>query len=241
MKIALFLLLSLYLGMASAAEVRFASGEEQNVMLELFTSQGCSSCPPAERYLNSFKQHPGLWDDFVPLAFHVDYWDYLGWKDRFSHPDNSNRQRQYARYHRMRTVYTPGFFTNGREWRRGLFSSDPEKPGKRVGNLKVIVRGSDVEARFNPVGGEQNAYVLNLAILGMGMQTAIQAGERRGSHSRHDFVVLGHKQVSADQARWNTSLPVAEFARADNYALVAWLTTNRDPLPIQVTGGLLKR
>ena len=66
---------------AGAADgLRFTSGAEQTVMIELFTSQGCSSCPPAEAYVNRFSAHPALWKKFIPLAFHVDYWDYRAGK-----------------------------------------------------------------------------------------------------------------------------------------------------------------
>ena len=97
--------------------VSFKSATEQTGMLELYTSEGCSSCPPADSWLSSLKNEDGLWREFIPLAFHVDYWDYIGWKDRFASPKNSNRQRQYARGQSLKTVYTPGFLYNGEEWR----------------------------------------------------------------------------------------------------------------------------
>ena len=69
-----------------AAETRFESGPQQISLVELYTSEGCSSCPPAEAWLSRLKEEPGLWKNFVPIAFHVDYWDRLGWRDRFSSP-----------------------------------------------------------------------------------------------------------------------------------------------------------
>jgi hypothetical protein len=84
------------------------SGPHQVTLLELFTSQGCSSCPPAERWLNVLIEDQHLWSGIVPLAFHVDYWDYLGWQDKYAHPENGERQRAYARMGRARGVYTPG-------------------------------------------------------------------------------------------------------------------------------------
>src|SRR5713226_2490390 len=79
--------LVLALGLAfttRAADRVFESGPQKIHLLELFTSEGCSSCPPAEAWLSKLKSDPRLWKDFVPLAFHVDYWDRLGWRDRFS-------------------------------------------------------------------------------------------------------------------------------------------------------------
>ena len=97
----------------AASGTQFSSGPEQTVMIELFTSQGCNSCPPAEAYLNRFTANPGLWKKFIPLAYHVDYWDYLGWKDRFAHPAHAQRQRQYAQQRSLKTVYTPALAVNG--------------------------------------------------------------------------------------------------------------------------------
>jgi hypothetical protein len=68
----------------AAGESVFESAPNKVHLLELFTSEGCSSCPPAEEWLTKLKQNPGLWRDFVPVAFHVDYWDHLGWRDRFA-------------------------------------------------------------------------------------------------------------------------------------------------------------
>jgi len=69
---------------AQAADRVFETGPQKTHLIELFTSQGCSSCPPAEAWLSKLKNEPGLWKNFVPLAFHVDYWDRLGWRDPFA-------------------------------------------------------------------------------------------------------------------------------------------------------------
>jgi len=74
----------------------FRSRESQTALLELYTSEGCSSCPPAEVGWSKLKTSAGLWLDFVPIAFHVDYWDDLGWPDPFATPTASKRQRAYA-------------------------------------------------------------------------------------------------------------------------------------------------
>src|SRR5437868_3719162 len=88
----LFIVLYVSCPSPAAAEI-FQSGEDQTVLLELYTSEGCSSCPPAEQWMTQLKNAPGLWKSFVPVAFHVDYWDYLGWKDVLSSPNYSQRQR----------------------------------------------------------------------------------------------------------------------------------------------------
>jgi hypothetical protein len=86
----------------------FAQAEEV-VVVELFTSQGCSSCPPADKILGQLAEE----DNVVALAMHVDYWDYLGWKDEFASPDHTKRQRAYARAKGERTIYTPQMVIGG--------------------------------------------------------------------------------------------------------------------------------
>src|SRR5271154_4189044 len=94
---------------ASGAPIEFHSPERQVALLELYTSEGCSSCPPAETWLSGLKDAPGLWSNFVPLAFHVDYWDYLGWKDKWANQQFSERQRDYASLWAAKNIYTPEF------------------------------------------------------------------------------------------------------------------------------------
>ena len=91
----------------------FQSGELQTTFIELYTSEGCSSCPPADRWLSQLKDDPTLWQDKVPIAFHVDYWDYIGWKDSLALPGNTQRQGQYKAENKIGFVYTPGFVING--------------------------------------------------------------------------------------------------------------------------------
>ena len=84
-----FLLLSILVSTLSAADtidtpIKLSSGETQVALIELFTSEGCSSCPPADRWLSQLKTDPNLWQEFTPIGFHVDYWDYIGWSDEFA-------------------------------------------------------------------------------------------------------------------------------------------------------------
>ena len=79
------------------------------MVLELFTSQGCSSCPPADRLVSNYADDAGV----LVLSYHVDYWDYLGWKDPYSNAENTNRQREYAQYLRKSNVYTPQAIIQG--------------------------------------------------------------------------------------------------------------------------------
>ncbi|WP_243637370.1 DUF1223 domain-containing protein [Parashewanella curva] len=123
------------------------------VFMELYTSQGCNSCPPAETWLSSFVDNKQLWQRYFPIAFHVTYWNYLGWKDPFSQRQFSKRQYKHLNALNIRQVYTPEFVVNGHEW-RGWFDRNTkqitELPSNRVGKLKVTINGNTINAHFTP-------------------------------------------------------------------------------------------
>jgi len=224
----------------AAEDIRFSSGTGQTVLVELFTSEGCNSCPPAEAYLNRFADDPALWKKFIPLAFHVDYWDYLGWKDRYAQPAHAHRQRQYAQQRSVSTVYTPAFVVNGKSWRPSWVSSKPGGGGASAGALTVDIKGKQLEATFESANPQPNALHLNLAVLGMGLTTEIQAGENAGRHSQHEFVVLAKKQIGSENGRWRSSLPALDRDwSARRLALAAWVSRPGDLTPLQATGGYL--
>ena len=235
----LIILLSVALG-ANASDQQFASGDAQVALVELYTSEGCSSCPPADRWLSSLESKPGLWRDFVPLAFHVDYWDYIGWKDRFASPEYSQRQRHYAHDYNEATVYTPGVRSNGNEmrgWRR--VSSFQDEDAETVGELKVeISEKGAFKASFNNQS-ERNANLLNVALLGLDLESEVSRGENRGKKLQHDFVVLGiSRYSSAESGEWSGVLPGPKVL-ASKYAVAVWVSDGRRVSPIQATGGYL--
>ena len=195
------ILISLAFSYGSASAQTFSSGDRQTALLELYTSEGCSSCPPADRWLSKFKTDPLLWKRFVPVAFHVDYWNYLGWKDQFSDAAYSLRQRQYAYSGYTRTVYTPGFFKNGREWRGWFYKKDFSSNimQSTVGPLNVEISGDRILATFNPASSFSGLLMLNVAYLGSDIETDVKDGENEGKKLNHDFVVLAleHYRASA--------------------------------------------
>ncbi len=226
-----------------AAATEFSSGPARVALLELYTSEGCSSCPPADRWVSGLKDDERLWRDLVPVAFHVDYWDGLGWKDRFAARRYSERQRDYARYGALGTVYTPGFVVNGGEW-RGWFH-DPEltlKPDDPAGHLSVAVADDHVIARFVPVNSAGERHQVHVAMTGSGLSTAVAAGENRGRKLTHDFVVLGYETRSMRSVNGSLTarsrLPTSGI-EPDRRALSIWVTRGLDPTPIQATGGWL--
>ncbi len=114
----LLLIMSLMASPTFAAEtITISSNGQQTAVLELYTSEGCSSCPSADRWLAALVEVPNDELDVLALAFHVDYWDYLGWKDRFGSPRYTSRQRQLGSDNNQRTIYTPEFFVDGKEAR----------------------------------------------------------------------------------------------------------------------------
>lgn len=241
---------------AEAGTTTFRSGPGSRVrLLELFTSEGCSSCPPAEASLSRLRDDGRLWREFVPVAFHVDYWDHLGWRDRFAARAFTERQRLYAARWGSGSVYTPGFVLDGRE--RGSGLGDPgaslsAASGGAAGALVVTVRenGRTATVTFRPVDGAtattgRTAFV---ALLGDGLRSHIGAGENRGRDLRHDFVALscegkplGTAANNGDDARREVTfrLPAAP-ADAGRLAVAAWVTPSPDGLGAeQATGGWL--
>src|SRR5262249_2287392 len=103
----------------AAEEAVLHSGPTRVALVELFTSEGCSSSPPAEAWLGELRASPGLWKEFVPVALHVNYWDHLGWRDALASKTFTEREHAYAEAWRASSVYTPCFVRNGEEWRPG--------------------------------------------------------------------------------------------------------------------------
>ena len=236
-------LLCLSIGGAVAGELVISSGERQVGLLELYTSEGCSSCPPADRWLSKLKNEANLWTEFVPVGLHVDYWDYIGWKDRFASPDYSRRQRNYARLAQVSTVYTPGFVYNGKEWRSWRGKPSSRFPnGSNPGVLALSINDRDVSVQFHPDEGPGRELEANLAILGFGISTDVRAGENAGRRLSHDFVVLGVERGrltrNGDKHTAIMALPMTRFD-AERFALAAWINEVGRPTPLQATGGWL--
>jgi hypothetical protein len=212
-------------------------------LIELFTSEGCSSCPPAEKWMSALKANPDLWKKVVPIAFHVDYWDHLGWRDRFSKLQFTERQRRYAAAWGGDSIYTPGYVLNGREW-RGWFGG-PTWPvaSEKVGVLRVTLNdGVNLTAEFVPQNTRPRALTLNVALLGNDLQSAIARGENAGRKLRHDFVVLDLATINMAAAAngWTGSATLPQEFNGDKAtALAAWVTPTQTSTPIQATGGWL--
>ncbi len=220
----------------------FESAKTQSSLIELFTSEGCSSCPPAEKWLSALKSSPALWKKIVPVAYHVDYWGRLGWRDRFAKPEFTSRQQRYAAAWGGDSVYTPGFVVNGKEWRSWFGGNAMPTSSTKVGVLRISL-GNDgkLSATFVPETTQPRALALNVALLGNDLESDVKRGENSGRKLRHDFVVLNLIKVDManESNRWTGSVALPMRTGNDKPgALAAWITESGTP--IQATGGWLK-
>ena len=232
---------------AQNESITFQSSREQTALIELYTSEGCSSCPLAETWLSRLKESPGLWKDFVPLAFHVDYWDYLGWRDPWASKSFSDRQRNYEKQWRSESIYTPGFVLNGKEWRDWSGRKDwPKSSGVKAGVLTVSSSDTNRwQVSFAPANAASADYEVHAALMAGGLSSNVKAGENRGRLLSHDFVVLTLAKASlvrsGDVVQGEFALNKQRNSAESDLALAVWITPEGRLEPLQATGGWLAR
>lgn len=164
-------------------------------VLELYTSEGCSSCPPADRWLAQFTGR----QDVLPLAFHVTYWDRLGWPDRYADPLHTQRQKEVRDRLGARQIYTPQTVLDGRDW-RGWWQNQalpPASGGPAALSLTLSGQGQAVDVELQhrpgtPLPARLHAY---WAVSEDGHSTQVKAGENEGSFLRHAAVVRGYTPI----------------------------------------------
>lgn len=197
-KVALALsLVNLTVQPAVAAECSAQSGAATVPLLELFTSEGCSSCPPADKWLSDLKPDT---KKIIPLAFHVDYWDYIGWKDKFSKAEYSNRQRKTAAFAGVGFVYTPQFVLSGRDFKGADISrlnqavSASQKLASRANLSLNAISQTNGEITLKATAQAVNPNDINnadifIAIYENKLVSQVNAGENNGRVLKHDYVV----------------------------------------------------
>lgn len=171
--------------LAQASQCSVASGPTITPVVELYTSEGCSSCPPADKWASTLKG-----SNVVVQAFHVGYWDYIGWVDRFAAPAYTNRQREIAARNNLRSIYTPQAVLNGKDWPN--WGSKPESKDPARASIALKQLGTDqFEASVMPLPALQAAssWSAYWTITEHGHNSKVQAGENRGEFLKHDFVV----------------------------------------------------
>jgi hypothetical protein len=175
------------------------SGPGTAALVELYTSEGCSSCPPADRWLSTLRESGLAPDRLVPLGLHVDYWDYIGWRDPFAARLFSERQRELAAIHRARVVYTPQVVLAGKDYRGwgsrrfadAVAAVNATPPRARI-TLAFTAAGNGAALRATarvPGNKDREGAVLYVARYENGLSNRVNAGENRGKMLSHDFVV----------------------------------------------------
>ena len=169
-------------------------------LVELYTSEGCDTCPPADHWLSSLFAQGFRPDQVVPLALHVDYWDYIGWKDPFAKGEFSARQRRLAQMKRPSIVYTPQVLLQGQDFRRwsgGEFAEQVVRINSRPARARIALTiravapgaiHAELSAMLIDPSEKKNAAVY-LAAYENKLASEVAAGENRGKRLEHDFVV----------------------------------------------------
>jgi hypothetical protein len=219
------------LGVASAGHAQPpVTKNTMPVLIELFTSQGCSSCPPADALLNQLRNEPNL----ITLSFSVDYWNYLGWRDTLSSPENSERQRDYALARGDGRVYTPQIVVDGIMHVNGANEAAVEmavrKTSRRLKDVKVPMtmeaEGNSLVVNISaaPETSDMREGTVWLAVAKDKETVAITRGENRGkkitySHPVRELTPIGMWKGEAMTLR----LPLKELHTIGGECLVAML------------------
>jgi hypothetical protein len=188
-------------GLAVAGTCTATSPTHTVALVELFTSEGCSSCPPADAWLRRLPAAGYTADRVVPLALHVDYWDYIGWKDRFASARYTERQRAYSAIGNSRFIYTPQVVFDGHDFRgwssAGAFDQAVRAANAQPARAKISVILDETEAGVSqlrvgaelPKDADRANVSLYVAAFANGQTTNVKAGENRGATLEHDYVV----------------------------------------------------
>ncbi len=206
------------------------------VVVELFTSEGCSSCPPADALLAKlYRDQPVGGADIIALEEHVDYWDELGWRDPFSSPEWTHRQREYASAFRNGSVYTPQMVVDGQSEFVGSRQRQSEKEvfdGARRAKTEVMVtpNGSaadgttQLSVRVGKLTGSTGGDVAEiwLAVAENNLQSAVTSGENAGEHLRHTSVLRTLRKIGVAESNKDESFSGNSVVRLDH----AWKREN---------------
>jgi hypothetical protein len=196
------------------------SGATVPRLVELYTSEGCSSCPPADRWLSGLKGQPGV----IAAAFHVDYWNGLGWPDRFSNPAYTERQKQGVGVNGSRYAYTPQIVVNGRDWRSASLPAASSEAA-RVRLAWSRSAGGELKLSAEALPGAPARIQLWWVRVEDGHQSRVRAGENRGETLNHDSVVREYARLPVwdGLARMDWQVPVtpSEPGHASRWIAVA--------------------
>ena len=172
------------------------SPEHRVSLLALYTSEGCSSCPPADKFLSNLQRAGVSNKQLIPLAFHVTYWDYIGWKDPYASPKHDDRQRKTAQFDQARTIYTPQFVLNGSDYRDyDNFSSNVRKVIQQVAKVGLTLNAShakqqtNVELKTDLSQSDVDDVAYYIVVYENELVSDVQDGENEGETLSHNYVV----------------------------------------------------
>ena len=227
---------------AWAAACSAVSGAHTAALVELYTSEGCDSCPPADRWLSCLGERGYVPSRVVPLSLHVDYWDYIGWKDPYAKPAFSGRQRKLTQLQRLAFVYTPQVMLQGRDfraWRTPAFEAAVARVNAEPARARISVSIESMDARAITVDlraevldkGQLKDAALYVAAYENRLAGLVTSGENRGHTLKHDYVVLewlGPLDFGAGGSRAERrTVPLLPRAVAANSGVAAFVQNRR--------------
>jgi hypothetical protein len=208
------------------------SGTNQSTVVELYTSQGCSSCPPADKWFAALTAAPKQELNILALAFHVDYWDYIGWKDPFANPKHTNRQRQLGINNQQRSIYTPEFFVDGEEARgtRNVLSKIRQNRSRKSPiHLKLSVSRNQhslmIELETTAIGAETNGLQHHYFVYENRLSSDIKRGENAGKVLNHEQVVRYMSAAFKSVRNDRHSIRINPNWQLSNIGIAALVTT----------------
>lgn len=207
-------------------------------LLELYTSEGCSSCPPADRWLSHISQSGVNQDRMIPLSMHVDYWDSLGWKDRFASPIFTERQRALARQAQSGFAYTPEFFVGRQEFRN---AGSEDRLLRRIATINSRPAMASIEMALQPIkddilplqinielkpGAVGHRHAAYVAIYENDLTSQVATGENHGATLHHDHVVrrwIGPIPLTNPALSYQSSINIEPGWKRNSLGVVAFV------------------
>jgi hypothetical protein len=226
---------------ASAGQCSAKSGELTAALVELYTSEGCDSCPPADRWLSSLGTGSPA-GRVVPLSLHVDYWDYIGWKDPYAKREFSNRQRKFTQLQKAAFVYTPQVMLQGSDFRgwgspafdQAVAQINARKARARLELAIVSLKADKITLQMSaevPDAADRGEAGVYVATYENKLSSAVTAGENKGHTLVHDYVVLEWQGPAALPASGllteRRELPLLPKAVPANSGVVAFVQNRR--------------
>lgn len=211
------------------------AGDKGFAVVELFTSEGCSSCPPADALVAKIEKESAGKPVYI-LAYHVDYWDRLGWKDQFSSPDFSKRQREYARFLKSASVYTPQVVVNGKT---EFIGSQEGTLSKAIGQnlehsvgtkLNIDVTGitaKQATLKYTIDNPDKNT-VLQVAVIEKSATSKVTAGENNGRIIGHVQIVRTLQKVALTGVTGTTNVVLADGFDIKSWEIIGLLQNKLD-------------